>query len=400
MLVERAFPIWLRDVPPTNLGYMEQSGYFANHAWRLTGEIRYAELMEERFKPGPLRILRRAGQTSRCLGHSRGPHRGSNNSFNFLETAYYGMDLLAATEGKRGHYVEADTGPKCQAVEIHFAKDRHEPLRFDLRFRPGYDMQVTWTPTGYGRPTRDTMVGPVRWDSQIDYFTKDAPGLGGGFASVELGAETVEGEYRFLEVPHVFKSNARRLVLVARRHPPARHPRPAARVALPHSRGQGGRGLRQQTHLPRDRRQGHRLPGRRLARVERQPTSIRWRRSAPAASCLSPSVAASRRCWPSTIPAATSCRASSRRKCRRARPPSSCRRTTNTSMDSSAGRGSTPATDPSRSRGESRSATASTNTSTIAKAPSSSGSSPGKAPGWERRPRRSTSSPAESGRSP
>jgi hypothetical protein len=216
MLVERAFPIWLRDVPPTNLGYMEQSGYFANHAWRLTGEIRYAELMEERFNRVLFEYYDAQGRRRDVSAIRGGPHRGGNNSFNFLETAYYGMDLLAATEGKRGHYVEADTGPKCQAVEIHFAKDRHEPLRFDLRFGIGHDMQVTRTPTGYGRPARDTMVGPVRWDSQIDYFTKDAPGLGGGFASVELGAETVEGEYRFLEVPYVFKSNARRLVLVAR----------------------------------------------------------------------------------------------------------------------------------------------------------------------------------------
>ncbi len=216
MLVERAFPIWLRDVPPTNLGYMEQSGYFANHAWRMTGNVRYAELMEERFNRVLFEYYDAQGKRRDVSGIRGGPHRGSNNSFNFLETAYYGMDLLVATEGKRGHYIEADTGPKCHAVEIHFAKDRHEPLHFDLRFGVGHDMQVTWTPTGYGRPVRDYNVGPVHWSSHTDYFTKDAPGLGGGYASLELGAETIEGEYRFLNVPYVFKNNARRLVLVAR----------------------------------------------------------------------------------------------------------------------------------------------------------------------------------------
>ena len=215
-LVERAFPIWLRDVPPTNLGYMEQSGYFANHAWRMTGNVRYAELIEERFNRVLFEYYDAQGNRRDVSAIRGGPHRGSNNSFNFLETAYYGMDLLAATEGQRGHYVEADTGPKCHAVEIHFAKDRHEPLRFDLRFSVGHDMQVTWTPTGYGRPQRDYDVGPVHWNSHTDYYTKEAPGLGGGYASVELGAETVEGEYRFLNVPYVFKNNARRLVLVAR----------------------------------------------------------------------------------------------------------------------------------------------------------------------------------------
>jgi|UniRef100_UPI0037850008 hypothetical protein len=215
-LVERAFPIWLRDVPPVDFGYQDQSGYFANHAWRMTGNVRYAELVEERFNRVLFEYYDGQGQRRNVSGIRGSPHRGGNHSFNFLETAYYGMDLLAATEGQRGHYVEADTGPKCHAVEIHFAKDRHEPLRFDLRFSVGHDMQVTWTPTGYGRPVRDYDVGPVHWDSHTDYYTKEAPGLGGGYASLELGAETVEGEYRFLNVPYVFKNNARRLVLVAR----------------------------------------------------------------------------------------------------------------------------------------------------------------------------------------
>ena len=215
-LVERAFPIWLRDVPPVDFSYMDQSGYFANHAWRMTGNVRYAELIEERFNRVLFEYYDAQGLRRNVSGIRGSPHRGGNHSFNFLETAYYGMDLLAATEGQRGHYVEADTGPKCHAVEIHFAKDRHEPLRFDLHFSVGHDMRVTWTPTGYGRPVRDFDVGPVHWDSHMDYYTKDAPGLGGGYASVELGAETVEGEYCFLNVPYVFKNNARRLVLVAR----------------------------------------------------------------------------------------------------------------------------------------------------------------------------------------
>ena len=216
MLVERAFPIWLRDVPPVDFSYMDQSGYFANHAWRMTGNVRYAELVEERFNRALFEYYDAQGIRRDVSGIRGSPHRGGNHTFNFLETAYYGMDLLAATAGQRGHYIEADTGPKCHAVEIHFAKDRHEPLRFDLRFSVGHDMQVTWTPTGYGRPVRDYDVGPVHWDSHTDYYTKEAPGLGGGYASVELGAETVEGEYRFLNVPYVFKNNARRLVLVAR----------------------------------------------------------------------------------------------------------------------------------------------------------------------------------------
>lgn len=216
MLVERAFPIWLREVPPTDFGYMEQSGYFANFAYRMTGDVRYAELIEERFNRVLFEYFDAQGNRRNVSAIRGAPHRGGNHSFNFLETAYYGMDLLAATEGKRGRFIEADTGPKCHPVEIHFSKERHEPLKFELRFNPGHDLQVMWTPTGYGRPVRDFNVGPVRWDSQVSYFTKDAPGFGGGYAQLELGAETVEGEYRLLNIPYVFGHNAKRLVLVAR----------------------------------------------------------------------------------------------------------------------------------------------------------------------------------------
>lgn len=215
MLVERAFPIWLREPPTPDFGYMEQSGYFANFAWRMTGDVRYSELMEERFNRVLFEYFDAQGNR-RDVSVIRGaPHRGGNHSFNFLESAFYGMDLLAATEGKRAHFIEADTGPKCHDVEIHFAKDRHEPLNFELRFDRGHDMQVTWTPTGYGRPVRDFDVGPVHWDSHTNYFTKEAPGFGGGYANLELGAETVEGEYRFTNVPIIFSHNAKHLVLAA-----------------------------------------------------------------------------------------------------------------------------------------------------------------------------------------
>ncbi len=224
MLVERAFPIWLWDVPPTNLGYQEQSGYFASFAYRLTGNVRYAELIDERFN----RVLFEY-YDARGRRRDVSTIRGGNNSFNFYETAFYGMDLLAATEGKRGPYVALDAGVPCHPVEIHFAKDRHEPLRFELRFRPQYDLRVTWSPAGYGRPRRDYDVGPVHWDAYPNYYTKDAPGLGGGFAKLELGAETVEGEYRLDNVPLIFKHSARKLVLVAREGTILRnlHDRPA-----------------------------------------------------------------------------------------------------------------------------------------------------------------------------
>ncbi len=215
MLVERAFPIWLREPPVPDFGYMEQSGYFANFAWRMTGDVRYAELMEERFNRVLFEYFDAQGNRRDVSAIRGAPDRNGNHAFNFLETAFYGMDLLAATEGKRAHFIEADTGPKCHDVEIHFAKERHEPLNFELRFDHGHDMQVTWTPTGYGRSQRDYDVGPVHWDSHTNYFTKEAPGFGGGYAQLELGAETVEGEYRFTNVPMLFGHNARRLVLAA-----------------------------------------------------------------------------------------------------------------------------------------------------------------------------------------
>jgi hypothetical protein len=215
MLVDRAFPVWLREPPAPDFGYMEQSGYFANFAWRMTGDVRYAGLMEERFNRVLFEYFDAQGNRRDVSAIRGAPHRGGNHSFNFLETAFYGMDLLAATEGKSAHFIGADAGPKCHAVEIHFAKERHEPLNFELKFDRGHDMQVTWTPTGYGRPQRDYDVGPVHWDSHTNYFTKEAPGFGGGYATLELGAETVEGEYRFNNVPILFGHNAKRLVLVA-----------------------------------------------------------------------------------------------------------------------------------------------------------------------------------------
>ncbi|MCE9606708.1 MAG: hypothetical protein K8U03_17600 [Planctomycetia bacterium] len=216
MLVEKAFPIWLWDVPVTNFGYQEQSGYFANFAYRLTGNIRYAELMEERFNRVLFEFYDAQGKRRDVSGVRGGPHAGGTHAFNFLETAYYGMDLLVETEGKRGPYVALDTGAKCHPVEIHFAKDRHQPLKFELRFNPGYDLRVTHAETGYGRPSRDYDVGPVHWNSYPNYFTKEALGLGGGFAKLEMGAETVEGEYRFTNIPFIFKHTAKKLVVVAR----------------------------------------------------------------------------------------------------------------------------------------------------------------------------------------
>ncbi len=69
-----------------------------------------------------------------------------------------------------------DTGAKCHPVEIHFAKDRHQPLKFELRFSAGHDLRVTYSPAGYGRPACDVDVGPVHWDSYPNYFTKESPG--------------------------------------------------------------------------------------------------------------------------------------------------------------------------------------------------------------------------------
>lgn len=215
MLVEKAFPIWLWDVPESGFGYQEQTGYFANHAYRLTGNIRYAELMEERLNRVLFEYLDPSGKRRDVSAARGGPHKGGNHTFNFLESAFNGMDLIVATEGKRGPYIAADTGPKCHPVEIHFAKERHKPLKFELRFDAGYDLRVTTHATGYGRPGRSNETAPVHWDAYPNYLTKDAPGLGAGFAKLTVPAEAVEGEYCLTDVPYVFKHDAKKLVVVA-----------------------------------------------------------------------------------------------------------------------------------------------------------------------------------------
>jgi hypothetical protein len=212
----KAARIWLWDLPPNNTGYQCQDGRVANYAWQMTGDLRYAEYIDERLNRALFEYIDPAGKFRTVSQSAGGPHQGGTHGFNFFETAFYGMDLLAATEGKRQPYTALDTGVGEQATEVWFTKERREPVSFEVRTRAAADLQVRWTPDEANRPHRDYHNMPVHWDYYPNYFSKDAPGLAGGYAKAEVGVETVAGEYRLVNVPLIFKSSAQKLVMVAR----------------------------------------------------------------------------------------------------------------------------------------------------------------------------------------
>lgn len=212
---EKTARIMLWDAPPTTTSYQDEHGLFANHAWRLTGNLRYASWIEEHFDRVLYEYTDAQGNDRWITNAHGGPHGGSVHNFNFLETAFYGMDLLRATEGKRKPYLALDAGPRAHPVEIYFAKDWHEPLEFELRSAAKPDLEVTWSPHERGRPGRNADMGMVHWDAYPLYYSPDFPGLGGGYTRLEMGAETVAGEYRLTNVPLVFTHNAQKLVLAA-----------------------------------------------------------------------------------------------------------------------------------------------------------------------------------------
>ncbi|HYE20067.1 MAG TPA: hypothetical protein VEA69_16580 [Tepidisphaeraceae bacterium] len=216
-VIEKSASLQLHDLPASDTGYQDLVGRFCAYGYRLTGDVRYAEHVAERFD----RVLfeytdgRRGYRNVSAI--RGGPHQGGTHGFNFFETAFLGMDLLVQTEGKRGPYVALDTGIPSHPVDVWFSKDWHEPVSVQARARPGPDLQVRWSPGGEEkhRPGRDYHDMPIRWDFRPVYYTKDAPGLGGGFVRADLGPETVAGEYRLVNVPLVFKCSAKRLVMHA-----------------------------------------------------------------------------------------------------------------------------------------------------------------------------------------
>ncbi|HWB00979.1 MAG TPA: hypothetical protein VG713_20950, partial [Pirellulales bacterium] len=215
----KAARIWLWHRPESDTGYQDRDGRVCNYAWRQTGDLRYAEYIEERLDRALFEYVALDGtfRDENVVSTVRGgPHQGGTHAFNFLETAYYGMDLLAATEGQRKPYVVADSGVGGHPVEIWLAKEWHEPITLELQTSPQPDLQVRWTPDEKMRPTRDYHDMPIHWQSYPNYFSKSAPGLAGGYARAEIGVETVAGEYRLVNVPLVFATDAKKLVMVAR----------------------------------------------------------------------------------------------------------------------------------------------------------------------------------------
>lgn len=220
---ERAARIWLYDLPPNTTGYQCQDGRVCNFAWRLSGDLRYAQYIEARLNRALFEYVGPDGKF-RCVTRSTGgPNLGGTHGFNFFETAFFGMDLLAATEGQRQPYVAFDAGAGSQPVEIWLAKDWHEPIALEARTAANPELQVRWTPDEPNRPYRDFHNMPIHWDWRPGYYSKSAPGLVGGYTKIGIGKETVAGEYRLLNTPLIFQSSAKSLVAVGRQGFVLRH---------------------------------------------------------------------------------------------------------------------------------------------------------------------------------
>jgi hypothetical protein len=169
-------------------GYQDHSGLYMNHAWRLTGDARYASRIAERLGRMAFRYLDSEGNLRPGAGYAAA-YTGPWNT-NVFETIACGLDAVARAEKDIRPWPDSETGDVFCIL-----KQPHEPVVLDLAFGPGMDLRLDALLNRQDAIRRDYFVGPVQTDFRRDYFTRAAAGLGGGHGRLTLPVEGLAGEY-------------------------------------------------------------------------------------------------------------------------------------------------------------------------------------------------------------
>jgi len=197
----------MHSVPDYGPGYQDHSGVYMAYAWQETGDSRYANWIAERLGRLAFRYVADDGRFLPGTGYARA-YVGPWNT-TVLETVAYGLSAAAATDPAPGNrWPASQTGDT-----VMFVKPPHEPVTLDLTFGPDMNMQLVNLQKKADANRRDYQLGPVYTEFRREYFTRHAPGLGGGYGRLTLPTEVLPGEYQLSDAT-ILATNIRKLVSV------------------------------------------------------------------------------------------------------------------------------------------------------------------------------------------
>jgi hypothetical protein len=199
------FEQMLMHEPIDGPGYQNHDGLFMNHAWRLTGDARYARWAAERIA----RVEHAWRDPARFSNLN---HTDGNHLLTFLGSAPYALDLIVRARGQGGAWPFMAAG-----AEVYFVKEREDSPRLAVRCNATPELYLT---RAYEKLNEEMRAGfhsgPVQIDLRPYYF---APTPEGGtapnYAEVRLPKEAFAGEYRVTGATAVLDANVRKIVLVA-----------------------------------------------------------------------------------------------------------------------------------------------------------------------------------------
>lgn len=198
----------LCGVPGSGPGYQDHTGAYAAYAYQMTHDPRYAGYAARRLGSLAFRYVDENDEFKYGRGYVAG-YTGPWNS-NVLETVAYGLHPIAKARERN----ELPPWPAAGTDDtFYFRKEPHEPVSFLLRFGADLDLSLVSVLNKKDKIRRDYYDGRVFTDFHRKYFTKAAPGLGGGEGRVHIPPETLAGEYRLTDATITW-TDAQKLVSV------------------------------------------------------------------------------------------------------------------------------------------------------------------------------------------